>query len=252
MNMRIRVVGAIAALVFPTGVFAQGLLEQAAAPQAPAAPQTPSAATPAAPGSPEPASAVGSLPQKPPTPGGFSLFGVVAAQPRSYVKHDLVEIIINESSLQKFEQTADMKKNSSLTAELSRFPSLKDLAMDATLGEGIGAVKPGLGVKSDNKYKGEGKFNRKDQITAKITATIIDVKPNGNLVLEARETIQTDKEITTMVISGTCRGEDISRSNTVQSSQIANMNLRIEHEGDVKNSAEKGIIPRVFEAIFNF
>ena len=183
---------------------------------------------------------------------GFSLFLVVPPKPTKWSKHDLIEIIINESSLQKLEQTDDLQKNYSNKATLTNFPSLKDLFEKATLREGIGSSQPAVGVTNDNTYKGQAKINRTDQITAKITAEVIDVKPNGSLVLEAKESIQTDREITTMVLSGTCRAADISKSNTVQSSQLAGLNIRIEHEGETKDTASKGWITRVMEAIFNF
>lgn len=183
---------------------------------------------------------------------GFSLFAVAAPPPRRYAKHDLVEVIINESSVQQFNQTYDNKKDYDVSAELSKFPSFKALFEDLALREGIGASKPGLGVKSNNKYKGEGKFSRNDKVQAKITATVLEVKPNGNLVLEARESIQSDRETSTMVLAGACRAEDITKQNTIQSSQLAGLTIKIEHEGDVKSTAEKGLIPRVLEAVFNF
>jgi flagellar L-ring protein precursor FlgH len=183
---------------------------------------------------------------------GVSLFVVAAPPPKKYAKHDLVEVIVNESSVQNLAQVVDTKKDYDLTAELSKFPSLKALIESATLAQGIGNVTPGIGLKSGNKFKGDSKLSRKDQVTAKITATVVDVKPNGTLVLEARESITTDREITTMVLSGTCREEDITRNNTVQSSQLAALNMKIEHEGDVKDNAVKGLIPRMFETIFNF
>lgn len=183
---------------------------------------------------------------------GYSLFSVTPAPPRRYGKHDLVEVIINESSVEKVEQTLDNKKNYDLKAELSRFPSFAALFNDLALREGIGTPRPGVGVTNSNTYKGEGKFNRKDQVSAKISATVIDVKPNGNLVLEARESLQTGKEIKTMVLSGICRSDDITKSNTLLSSQLANLTIRIEHEGQVEDTANKGLIPRILETIFNF
>jgi flagellar L-ring protein precursor FlgH len=183
---------------------------------------------------------------------GLSMFVVTPVAPKRYAKHDLVEIIVNESSVQKFTQTTDNKKDYTLAAELSKFPSLKSLIEAATLEEGIGSVKPGVGVKSNNKYKGEGKMNRADQVTTRITATVLDVKPNGTLVLEAKESITTDREVSTMVLAGVARAEDITRSNTVQSSQLANLTIRIDHTGDVKDASEKGLIPRVLDTVFNF
>ncbi len=183
---------------------------------------------------------------------GLSLFAVTPPLPRKFQKHDLIEVIVNESSVQKFDQKSDLKKDYSLSAELKKFPSLAALITDLELREGIGSPTPQLGITSRNNFKGEGKYDRKDQVTARITATIIDVKPNGNLVLEARESIQSNKETSTMVLSGTCRGEDITRNNTVQSSQLAGLTIKIENSGSVKDSSEKGLIPRVLEAVFNF
>lgn len=182
----------------------------------------------------------------------YSLFAVVPPVPKTWAKHDLVEIIINESSVQSLQHTQDLQKTYDAKAQLDKFPSLSDLFTQLTLREGIGTIKPGLGVTSDNNFKGDAKLNRKDQITAKITATVIDVKPNGTLVLEAKESITTDREISTMVLSGVCRSDDITKSNTLQSSQLANLTIRIEHEGDVKDASEKGLIPRIIDEIFNF
>jgi flagellar L-ring protein precursor FlgH len=184
---------------------------------------------------------------------GFSLFLVVPPKPTKWAKHDLIEIIINESSIQNFQQTHDLQKNYANNAALTNFPSLKDLFKNATLREGIGSSSPiAVGVTDTNTYKGQAKINRSDQITAKITAEIIDVKPNGSLVLEAKESIQTDKEISTLVMSGICRSADITKNNTIQSSQLANLNIHIDHEGEAKDTAAKGWITRVLETVFGF
>ncbi|HPO94367.1 MAG TPA: flagellar basal body L-ring protein FlgH, partial [Phycisphaerales bacterium] len=95
-------------------------------------------------------------------------------------------------------------------------------------------------------------LERKDNFTARIAAEIIDVKPNGNLVLEARKAIESNGEVSTMVLSGVCRGQDITKSNTIQSSQVANLTLKVEGDGDVKDAGSKGILTRVLDTLFNF
>jgi flagellar L-ring protein precursor FlgH len=228
-------------------------------------PTSPAPAAPAGPGGTEPGPGTAPGPEMVATPpvsneanpagqalAGLSMFSVNPPPPRRYAKHDLVEVIVNETSVQKFAQTYDNKKDYDLSAELAKFPSLKALIESATLEDGIGAERPGIGVTSKNKFKGEGKFSRNDQVTSRLTATVLDVKPNGTLVLEARETIQSGKETSTMVLSGIARQEDITRNNTVQSGQLASLNIKIEHSGDIKDTAEKGLIPRVLETIFNF
>lgn len=172
-------------------------------------------------------------------------------RPRTYALYDKVTIIIDETSKQTSKQTLDSKKDYDLTDTLAQFPGLAALIEDFELTNGIGNPTS-LDVRSKNKFKGQGTYDRSDRFTAKITATVIDVKPNGVLVLEARKTKVTDEESQTIVLSGECRQEDVTTSNTVLSSQIAELTLVTKNEGQVKDSSTKGWIPRVLEAIFNF
>lgn len=182
----------------------------------------------------------------------MSLLAVVPPKPRSYQKHDKVEIIVNQTSVQKYEQSLDTDKKYDLLDQLKYFPSVAKLLEDLTWEESIGAVTPRLGVNSDRKFKGEGTYERKDRFTTRISATVLDVKPNGYLVLEARETSAADEETRTMVISGICDPKDITTGNTVQSSQLANLDIKVEHTGQLKKTSTKGLIPRILEGIFNF
>lgn len=183
---------------------------------------------------------------------GVSLFAVVPPKPKTFAKHDLIEIIINEVSAAKLEQTLDAKKDYNFDAELSKFPSIRHL-LEFQLDQGDPSSLPvGVGLKSKNKFKGDGELERKDSLTARVTAEVIDVKPNGTLVLEARKNREQDQETYTLVLSGVCRGEDVTRQNTIQSSQLANLDVKVQSSGQVTDAGKKGLIPRIFEAIFNF
>lgn len=172
-------------------------------------------------------------------------------KPRDFQVHDKVTIIISETSKQSSEQTLDTKKDDSFKAALNRFPDLAKL-LEAQISSTTGSPITGVDVSHNSKYKGEGKYDRSDRFTDKITATIIDVKPNGTLVLEAKRVIAKDEEKQTLVLSGECRREDVTTSNTILSSQLADLTLITRQEGQVKEAATKGIIPRIFDAIFNF
>lgn len=182
---------------------------------------------------------------------GVSLFMVTPPPPRTYQKNDIVEIIINENSSQKSEQSLDTKKDYSTKAELKRFPSLRHL-LEAQLRDGDSNPIAGVEATSNNKFKGDGEYERKDNFSARIAAVVIEVKPNGTLLLEARKQVNSNKEETTLVLSGLCRPADITQQNTIQSSQLANMALTVRNEGDVKQTATKGLIPQVLDTIFNF
>ena len=72
------------------------------------------------------------------------------------------------------------------------------------------------------------------------------------MLVEARKTIARDNEISELVLSGMVREEDITLQNTVLSSQMADLRIILENQGDLKEAAEKGLITRVLDAVFAF
>jgi flagellar L-ring protein FlgH len=181
----------------------------------------------------------------------MSLMLVEPPKPRTYEIHDLVTIIISETSRQSSEQSLDTKKDANLKAAINKFPDLAKL-LEAELTGGNSSPVAAVDVGATSKFKGDGKFERSDRFTDKIEATVIDVKPNGVLVLEARKTVGENREMRTVVLSGSCRREDVTNNNTVLSSQLAELTIITNHEGDVKNAASKGLLTRLFDAVFNF
>ncbi len=181
----------------------------------------------------------------------LSMFAVEAPQPRTYAVHDLVTIIVNETSRATSEQSLETKKNSTADASIDALidpVQLLELRLRAGLDEGVTLAQ--LAAKRD--FKGEGDYERTDRFEARVTAQVIDVKPNGTIVLEARKQIVRDDEITTIVMSGICRREDITTANTVLSTQLANLSLVQHNEGKVREAAKKGILTDVFDTLFNF
>jgi flagellar L-ring protein FlgH len=181
----------------------------------------------------------------------FSLISVRPPQPKSHQIHDLVTIIIEETSSQQAQQKLETNKKYNLNDAISRFPSLRNL-LELQLVNGDDSSPFSAALSGDHKFSGDGKFERKDRFTARITARVIDVKPNGVLVLEARKHVAKNEEVQGILISGECRQEDVTDKNTVLSSQIADLTLLAESSGEVDKAATKGLIPRLLETLFAF
>lgn len=180
----------------------------------------------------------------------LSLTVVESPKPKTFEVHDLITIVIAESSKSSSSQKLDTKKDTNFKATLAQFPALmKFLEAELTNGQ---TTSVGVDLSSGQKVKGDGKYERDDRFADRITAEVIDVKPNGRLTLEARRMIQKDEELQTLVLQGECRREDVTNANTVLSTQLAGLTLRAQNEGHVKDAADKGWITRVFEAVFNF
>lgn len=181
----------------------------------------------------------------------YSLVAVRPPEPREFLAQDLITIIVRESTRVERDQTLETEKTHSLRAEiielraLQQFIELRGAPTKATV-----AADPLFDITGE--FEGEGEYERNDDVTARVTARVLEVKPNGLLLLEARTTVQTDSEVQTITLSGYCRTEDVSASNTIQSSELYDLNLNVQHEGDIRKATEKGLIPRMFETLFNF
>lgn len=217
------------------------------------------AANPPASQQPAPQPAQGSSPSRPTTPGAadraqlaqFSLFSLEPPEPRDIMMHDTVFIIINETSKQSSTSKLDTKTSVNNSGRINSIP---DLAALLELQARNGDSNPLLtaGMSGNENWKGDGKYERSDRFTDRIAATVIDVRPNGTLVLEARRVIGKDDEVQTVLVSGIARREDVTNANTVLSSQLADLTILSETTGELREATQKGWITRVFEAVFNF
>jgi flagellar L-ring protein precursor FlgH len=182
---------------------------------------------------------------------GDGLFLVVEPEPREYDKHDLVQIVVVESSRAKRSHELDTEKDYNITGEIAAFPhlTLSDI-LQLQLRDSSETDLPRLDIELGKDFEGDGEYERKDDLTARLTAEVIEILPNGNLILEARTEIKTDEEESVMKVTGTCRPEDITAANTVLSNQVHDLKIEKVHSGELKKTNEKGIIAKVFDFLF--
>jgi flagellar L-ring protein precursor FlgH len=181
----------------------------------------------------------------------ISFFAVPEPQPKTMKKHDLITIIIREESDIQSKGSTDMKKNAELQAQVNQMVKLK-LSSMSLFGLPTPAVQPGVDLTGARTFHGEGEVDRTDSMTARITAEIIDVKPNGTLVLQARKHIKTDDEEQSFVLSGTCRVEDVTADNSILSTQLHDLDLQKNHSGAVRDSTKRGVLPKLLDFVNPF
>jgi flagellar L-ring protein precursor FlgH len=181
-----------------------------------------------------------------------SLTYIPEPEVRTFQKHDIITIIIDETSSQTSSQKLETEKESKSNVEIAAMIDLlKLLELQLNTNPRL-ENRTIFDASAKREFTGEGDYERKDKFSARITATVLEVKPNGSLVLEASKRIEKDEEIQTLVIAGLARSEDITTQNTILSSQLANLSLAVENEGEVKKASEKGIITEFFDMLFAF
>ena len=183
----------------------------------------------------------------------MSMFAIAPPEARIFQVHDLVQIVVRETSQAKSSHSLETTKESDLEWSIPKSPhfELADMLQFQLYG-GRTDNRPELELTYNNEFKGDGEYERKDDFTARVTAEIIEILPNGNLILEARTTILTDKEEQVITVTGVCRAEDVTPANSVLSNQLHDLRIDKQHKGELRQANTRGFIGKVLDAIFSF
>jgi flagellar L-ring protein precursor FlgH len=185
-----------------------------------------------------------------------SYTAVLTPPPRKFAVQDLITIIIREDSEATSEGNLETEKESKIKGEVRSFPHLNlyDLLTKQLTSSDRDDDNPfpSVDLSFKNEFTGDGEYERKDTMTTRLTARVVDVKPNGVLSLEARTFMKNDDEEVTITVTGFIRPDDVTPANTVMSTQVFDLHVAKTHEGEIRKAAKKGLLTKILDTLFNF
>ena len=117
-------------------------------------------------------------------------------------------------------------------------------------GTGLLSFIRALGFGSVSNYQGNSKSERTLDTGTTLSCLVVEVLPNGNLIIQGDRQIVTHAERMTMRFSGVVRPIDIAQDNIVPSNKVANAELVMTGRGTVTRTQRPGVITQVLQAIF--
>jgi flagellar L-ring protein precursor FlgH len=141
--------------------------------------------------------------------------------------HDQITVVVDEKSAVTSSGQLDRRKTGKFDAEL------KDWIHFA----------PGWSLKPSPMSNGQPK----DALAFKIAAEVVDVRPNGNLVIEAHHKIQVNEDVWVASLRGVIRREDVLPNNTVLSQNIAELEIEKKEAGNVRDGYRRGWLTRLYD-----
>jgi len=175
---------------------------------------------------------------------GSSMFADLGADVRARRVDDVVTILVNESASAVSTGTTKTSRasaaNSSITQLLKALPASSKLANL-------------LNANTSTSLDGQGTTSRSTTLSTTITARVLDVLPNGYLVIEGNKAIGVNSENQVVTVRGVVRPADLSTSNVVLSSNVGQLEVRIDGKGVVNDSARRpNIIYRTLLSLLPF
>jgi flagellar L-ring protein precursor FlgH len=179
-----------------------------------------------------------------------SLWPADTASPYSSIRAhkvgDIITILIEETTRANQSAGTNTSKKTGIQADF--------LANWDRVASALGTHRDNTRMKSQisggDDYAGAGETSRKSLVTAKLSATVTQVLPNGNLYVLGKHNVNVNDETETIVVAGIIRPSDISAQNAVYSSQIADAQISIKGNGTVAAKQTPGLLGKMFGWLF--
>ena len=138
--------------------------------------------------------------------------------------------------------------NESLQANRANTTGVERKASNDTLPTGLinqvnkwNGIASGVNLTDSTiKSEGTGSSDQAASLIGAVAVSVVDVLPNGNLVLRGEKQLQMTEGTEVIQVSGIVRPADIAPNFTVQSRRLANAQISYRGTGDVANAAKPG------------
>ena len=157
-------------------------------------------------------------------------FADVSRDLRASYVNDFVTIIISDHA------SASTAGNTTSTRKSSANASISSLA---------GITRPTgpwanlVGANANTQLNGQGQTNRTSDLTTNLTARVIAMLPNGDLIVEGSKMVQINSERQKVTLRGIVRWNDIAPNNQVSSDRLAELEVLIDGRGVVNDAVRR-------------
>ena len=165
----------------------------------------------------------------------------VISDPRARNVGDILTVVVQEQQSVKNEDKVERRNDTTLAARLEAF-SLSDSTFKSN-------TLPRLDIRKEQDFNGEAKQNSTSDVRASIAVIVVDVQPNGNLVVAGARSVTVNDETRTLRVSGLVRPLDITSNNTVGSAQVADARISIQGEGANTRQVTRGPVGQLFDTL---
>ncbi len=155
---------------------------------------------------------------------------------------DIIVVEITENSKAKKKNDTKAERTSSLSAGI---PSL--------FGNTV-STNPTAVVQADfaNKHDAKAELSKEDTMTSSIGCTVIEVLPSGNLIIRGNRELQVNGETQYITLQGTVRPSDVTSTNTVASSKLADAKISYTGRGVLTDKQQPGWLARLIDNVWPF
>src|SRR5712672_2757823 len=161
---------------------------------------------------------------------------------------DLLTVTVKFTAKANIANEAQRGRTSKKESGITDFIGAKTLGIQAQ------KVLPGRILQTDSAstYDGKGSVVRQENLQTNVAAVVVQILPNGNLVVEGKQEIRVNYEIRELIVAGIVRPEDIQSDNTIDSSKIAQARIAYGGRGQISDFQQPRYGQQVTDVLLPF
>ena len=178
----------------------------------------------------------------------LSFTHIALPEPRVVQVHDIVTVLVDEKAEVAVQSRFDRRRNLTLEANIDEFVRLDPTGRLIASATAQPSIDLGAGVRA----QANGGSLDSEAVRYRIAAEVVDVLPNGNVVLEARKSIRNNRDVWEYTLTGTIAAEKIARDMTAISEDIAAVRISKRSTGKVARSTGRAWGVRLLDRLWPF
>ena len=163
---------------------------------------------------------------------------------------DILTVLIDIDDSASLNNTTERSRSGEDSVAAATVYGLQQLAGDLL----PGPIDPRQGVEASGQSSstGEGKVTRDESISLRIAARVVQVLPNGHLVVTGNQEVRVNFELRDLQVAGIIRPEDITRQNTISYDRMANARIAYGGRGQITDFQQPRIGQQLVDLISPF
>lgn len=150
---------------------------------------------------------------------------------RAARRGDILTVVIEIDDSAAISNSTGRNRSGKQNSGLGEFFGIPQ-RIDENLPDGA-SMEEAYATSSSSTFKGSGSVARKEQLTLRIAATVVEELPNGVLRIEGQQEVRVNFEMRELVVTGYVRPIDISRNNEITYDKIAGARIAYGGQGQI-------------------
>lgn len=148
---------------------------------------------------------------------------------------DTLRVTISETT--NITQTVDSRNRKNSSTSLNAGVGIFDFLKAASAG-------------SSDEFRARNNVSDASNFNASIMVTVVEVRPNGNMVVEGTQSFWRNNDEHKITLHGVVRRDDVTANNTVPSTLLADATVRFDGKGPLNAKQRQGILTQIFNILF--